>query len=312
MTVLCPVCSSVALPYKSSGIYKFFECGQINCAHVFVWPPPSLQELAKIYSDNNSSIANSNGYTLLNDYRQNPKKIRNYFHERQIKFLKKISTILNNKEACILDVGCATGMLLRVLKDDGYKNLTGFDISESACSLVEREHGITCHSALNNIPDKKFDLIILFEVLEHVTDPVLFLSALTEKLSTSGRVWVVVPNFDSPYARFFKSFWVWWIPPIHLQYFTRNSLVKTFTASGLKKESLGSFYTGTYIFLIVHFICLIMGRQIPSTSRTSGSAWIRNFIFVSEKIIRILLAPFSLILKMRSLHFELYIFGGKN
>ena len=250
----CPVCASVSAPYKSSGKYKFFECTQVNCGHVFVWPPPSLQELDNIYSDKKSSIANSNGYTLLEDYRENPKIIRDYFNERQINFLKQISTVLKNKEASILDVGCSTGMLLRVLKDEGYKNLIGFDISESACRLVEREHDIPCYSALNKIPDKKFDLIILFEVLEHVTDPIFFLSALTEKLSPSGKVWVVVPNFDSPYARFFKSFWVWWIPPIHLQYFTRNSLINTFTASGLKKESLGSFYSGTYIFLIVlHF-----------------------------------------------------------
>uniref|UniRef100_UPI004047866A class I SAM-dependent methyltransferase n=1 Tax=Polynucleobacter sp. TaxID=2029855 RepID=UPI004047866A len=308
---LCPICISVALPYKISVSYEFFKCEQVNCGHVFVWPPPSPQELAKIYSDENSSIANSNGYTLLEDYREDPNVIRSYFHKRQIKSLKKISTEFKNKEANILDVGCSTGMLLRVLKDEGYKNLAGFDISECACRLVEQEHDITCYSDLDNIPDKKFDLIILFEVLEHVADPVFFLSALTKKLSPSGRIWVVVPNFDSPYARLFKSFWVWWIPPIHLQYFTRNSLVNTFTASGLNRESLGSFYTGTYIFLIVHFICLIFGGKIPSTSRTSSSTWVRNFIFVSEKIIRILLAPFSLVLKARSLHFEIYVFGGK-
>jgi 2-polyprenyl-3-methyl-5-hydroxy-6-metoxy-1,4-benzoquinol methylase len=85
-----------------------------------------------------------------------------------------------SKQARILDVGCANGGLLQVLRRLGFQNLVGVDPSP-AC--VENTRKMGC-----------FDAVILTSVLEHVVDVKRAISALVDVCTGNGRIFLEVPD----------------------------------------------------------------------------------------------------------------------
>lgn len=96
----------------------------------------------------------------------------------------------------ILDVGCGTGTLLRYLKEHGYKNLEGLEISKRAVEVLGK-NGITMHHAkLPDLPslDHQYDVVIASQVLEHIIRRQKFLRGLQRILKPTGTLIVFVPN----------------------------------------------------------------------------------------------------------------------
>ena len=99
-----------------------------------------------------------------------------------------------------MDVGCGNGTVLKLLKEDGYKNGYGVDVSK----LFIREGKKRGLKSLyyydgTNLPFKNnyFDLVGSFNVLEHTKYPEDFLKDEITKLKTGGILIVACPNFTS-------------------------------------------------------------------------------------------------------------------
>ena len=75
----------------------------------------------------------------------------------------------------------------------------------------------------NGLPLASFRLAVLCDVLEHTEEPVPSLTAIAALLEPGGAVYITVPNAGSPVARVLGRRW-WSILPMHLQYFTPDSL----------------------------------------------------------------------------------------
>ena len=118
----------------------------------------------------------------------------------------------------ILDVGCGTGALLRYLKEYGYENLEGLEISSRAVEVLGR-YGITMHHAkLPTLPlaDNQFDIVIASQVLEHIIRRQKFIRGLQRILKPAGSLIVFVPdNCLGPIDE-----------PSHVIKFTKESLTK--------------------------------------------------------------------------------------
>src|SRR6266550_451280 len=74
----------------------------------------------------------------------------------------------------IIDLGCGSGSILRVLAEKGYRSLLGVDVSQEQASLARNYPGVTVVNAdlrefLANAPDGAYDVVIAFDVLEHFT-----------------------------------------------------------------------------------------------------------------------------------------------
>lgn len=104
----------------------------------------------------------------------------------------------------ILDLGCGYGALLAALRDAGYKNISGVDVSAeqiaAACPLGEFD--ITCADLLAYLrtqPDENFDLIAALDVLEHFTREELLtvVDEVARVLHRGGRFIVHVPNGEA-------------------------------------------------------------------------------------------------------------------
>lgn len=107
-----------------------------------------------------------------------------------------------NYDSTVLDIGCANGGLLQILKESGYHNVTGMDKSISCINYLRGRHGI--RAIQGGLFDKqfddelfsnqRFDLIILSHVLEHVYDLNSALAFVLRKLKDTGLLYIETPD----------------------------------------------------------------------------------------------------------------------
>jgi len=103
-----------------------------------------------------------------------------------------------SKDERILDIGCASGGLLLALRDRGYRFLEGVD-GAPACIEQLAKCGIPAtllrlSDLHQSVFDRKFDLVILSHVLEHVVDLKPLLTAAKSLLAETGRVYIETPD----------------------------------------------------------------------------------------------------------------------
>jgi len=132
----------------------------------------------------------------------------------------------------LLDVGAGTGGFLAVAKKQGWE-IYGVEPSELA-KRKAAEKDIELYGDLDSLPQKKFEVITLWHVLEHLPDLDKQISSLVGLLSDSGTLIVAVPNFKSYDANYYKNYWAAYDVPRHLWHFSRNSVRNIFAVHGMK------------------------------------------------------------------------------
>lgn len=110
---------------------------------------------------------------------------------------------LPSKDALILDYGCGYGKNLWGLRKEGYINIHGVDIEETAIKVCH-EDGLNVKwidkVSQENPFEYKFDIIILSHVIEHIPKEIIIstLSKIrTSFLKSDGKIIVAVPNAQS-------------------------------------------------------------------------------------------------------------------
>jgi SAM-dependent methyltransferase len=99
----------------------------------------------------------------------------------------------------ILDIGCGAGTQLTAPLAAAFPQISVIGVDEDARSLAWARTHVTAENLAfatpaELAPDRRFELIIASEVLEHVGDPVEFLRQLIARLTPEGRLLVTVPN----------------------------------------------------------------------------------------------------------------------
>lgn len=119
-----------------------------------------------------------------------------WFLGRRNAILKLFSE--KDRNSRILDIGCAGGALLLELKELGFKNLTGLDVSENAIAVC-KERGLdnvyVMDGANPTFEKNYFDIIISSDSLEHISDDKISLANWHSILKTNGELYVFVPAF---------------------------------------------------------------------------------------------------------------------
>lgn len=79
--------------------------------------------------------------------------------------------------------------------------MTGVETNAELLSRA-REQGFACYSSANEVQDSEFDLIVMFDVLEHIpeTEISAFLEGLSRKLIADGKIILRTPNGGSPFG----------------------------------------------------------------------------------------------------------------
>lgn len=124
----------------------------------------------------------------------------------------------------LLDVGCGQGFFAYLAQSAGWQ-AEGIDLSEGAVA-VGRPLGapIRVESVFSELlPAAGYDLVTLFEFIEHVPEPARFVQRVAELVAPGGHVYLTTPNFDCLDRRLMGAEW----PVIHeehLSYFTPRTL----------------------------------------------------------------------------------------
>jgi SAM-dependent methyltransferase len=134
--------------------------------------------------------------------------------------------------ALLLDAGCATGDFLASARS--HFTVYGIDISAGAIEAARtRLPDIASRLASRKLEDigtdwPQFDAICLWDVIEHVRDPVGVCRALMRLLKPGGLLFLSTPDMGSIAAKLMRRHWAFMIPPLHLGFFSRHSIAHLF------------------------------------------------------------------------------------
>jgi SAM-dependent methyltransferase len=142
----------------------------------------------------------------------------------------------------LLDVGCASGLFLQEARQHGW-SVAGVEPSETlfkkAAAALGGDAELYC-SVLEHVDcaPGSFDAVTLWDVLEHVPDPLGFLKTCARLAKPGAKLLLNVPDLDSPAARLLRKNWPLLLAE-HLNYFNHGSLRRCAEQAGLKWEYYG-------------------------------------------------------------------------
>lgn len=139
----------------------------------------------------------------------------------------------------MLEIGCASGAFLHQMAGKGW-DVEGIEFSEKAAARA-RALGYKVHAgALESAPDpeRAYDLIVGWMVLEHLHQPVAALRKLHSWSNTGGRLAFSVPNANSLERSVFGDAWFALHLPNHLYHYTPRTIAKVLDAGGWEIERI--------------------------------------------------------------------------
>lgn len=117
-----------------------------------------------------------------------------YYESDKWEFDRGLDLIRKYRPKSVLEIGCGSGQFLKKILS-GVERVFGLDINEDAL-IKARQEGIPVSSVELKSLEKSFDMIFMFQVLEHLKDPGVFLSETIKKLNPGGILVLAVPNPD--------------------------------------------------------------------------------------------------------------------
>lgn len=280
----CPLCKNQAegfdvwVPTEEGNIFKCKTCG------LGFLDPECIKNLSKL----NSELYNAQSYynLLFKQYHD-----LNARYKKQLKEIRKIF----KKDGKLLDYGCSIGMFLNNTRLFGFKPY-GYDINRINLLKAEKKFAINIlpeNFLYDSKYDNFFDIITMWDVLEHIEDPINILSRLNLKLKPNGLLVVQCPNMDSYEFLKLGKEWNWLTPGDHLLFFTINTLSKVLLAGGflpfkVKCWSNGGIFSSVNYHIYNKDITLIINRKLHVFS-TIFNIYLRRFSinFPFDKIIRL-------------------------
>lgn len=147
-----------------------------------------------------------------------------------------------------LEVGVGNGEMLAVALEMGY-DVSAVEICKSDCENISGilNVDIVWNDFLKYNTDRKFDIIIMGDILEHVSEPVLAIKKAYELLDDDGILWLSTPNYESAFSRMRKFTDPMWNQPNHFTYFSYRGLEPLLLKSGfeIKRYEVSNRYNGS-------------------------------------------------------------------
>ena len=136
-----------------------------------------------------------------------------------------------------MDIGSGLGYFLKLAQTDGW-DVTGVEPQESAAEYCRDYLGVNVRLGLlqdQNFAQESFDVVTLWDVLEHVHNPIDFLYACIELVAPGGLMVLAIPNASGWPARLFRGQWRY-VMFTHLNYFTTDFINELLVERGLRVE----------------------------------------------------------------------------
>lgn len=264
----CKICESeqVAIKYKKINGYKIkrkfdiLECS--NCKVSFTDPFLSKKEYQDYHNKHQVAFNGAGNDSAIVEYLDNKQE-----QWKGLGYLDRLNGLLKAKPDAkrVLDIGCGAGLYLDFLKNEGFY-VEGIELSPWGYNIATNTLGIKVQNNLiGNLaePKSKFDVINLYDVVEHTTDPNGFLQDLKKWIKKDGIIMINLPNMDSKISISSNRYWNKISPPDHTFHFNIESIcyllnkngfhpISISTNNGCPGESLSQLFIGVWFALSKH------------------------------------------------------------
>lgn len=227
--ISCPLCKTRAWKKLYPKQYsRIVQC--TSCSLIYTNPRLKSKFLKHLYSkeyfkNNNSHIT---GYT---DYVEDERNITKTFLKRLLVIEKRV------KKRKLLDVGCATGYFLNSARKKGWI-VEGVEISDFAADLAREKFDLQVNTgdiSTIKLPKNRYDVITMWDVIEHVVNPSRVLKRLRASLTQNGILVMTTPDAGSIPARLTGYRWVGYkLSDEHLAYFSKETIKELLEQAGFK------------------------------------------------------------------------------
>lgn len=212
--------------------YDLVKCN--HCDLIYVGSPPNKEVLEKMYSF-------ASGY---HDSLTKPGQRQDRFRSRAQEQFDQVKSLC--KPGRLLDVGCSVGFFLAFAKRAGW-DVSGVEFSKDSADFAREQLGnVILDGAIEdaNFPAEEFDLVTMWDVIEHVSSPASALAKAAHLLKKNGMLVISTPNIDGifpkaslPFASVLKH-WPHPEPPYHLYQFSAKTLSRMLEKFGFQVDAV--------------------------------------------------------------------------
>lgn len=241
ISLICPICGGrKAQPYFCADQAEYrdnhfapaklwMKCDSCHNLYAYNFP---IQERAEI----NGHYTQKNSHTIT--LRHHPSTYSDLFNNIK----------LHNSGTRYLEVGIGNGEMLACALEMGYQT-DAVEICREDCENVSGLLGLDIKWAdfLDYSTSKKYDVIVMGDVLEHVSEPVRALEKAHGMLAENGILWLSTPNFESAFTRLTGFSDPMWNQKNHFTYFSFKSLKPILDKIGfeVKRYDISNRYNGS-------------------------------------------------------------------
>lgn len=227
VVITCPVCGSrkrvklYKIEYTSNEVIEvldivdtseifLYKC--VICNHHFASPVIKQELLNKYYLTSNNEYYNKHVVPVNNRSLQNEN------------IVKDIEKVKNGGD--ILEIGCGYGFLLNTFNSDKW-NRYGIEPTPLAVKYAAETFNLKIHQGVLEpglFDNKKFDVILLFDVIEHLPEPNEFLNMIRKSLKHDGALVIGTGNISSFNAVIGGPIWNYFCTYLHISFFSEKSI----------------------------------------------------------------------------------------
>jgi 2-polyprenyl-3-methyl-5-hydroxy-6-metoxy-1,4-benzoquinol methylase len=196
-----------------------------NCHLIYMNPMEKVSQTNEYYF----KAKNTHAPTIRESYLKTA--------ESQVHLIQEYASGTN-----LLDIGCAQGFFLYNASKAGYTT-KGIEISQDAAEYAMKEFGLDIEAKPFEelrFPENHFDVVTLWQVLEHVPYPLTVLKEVHRILRPGGLLVVSTPDIGGMPAKILRERW-WDIKRLHINQFTTKTLTDILQSGGFKNISSVSY-----------------------------------------------------------------------
>ncbi|MCJ7680886.1 MAG: class I SAM-dependent methyltransferase [Candidatus Aminicenantes bacterium] len=270
----CPVCGSRSIHLHKKGtrsihaiqpemvkitdssygeVWDLWKCG--SCGHLFANPFPAPKHITSLYGASEDPLY----------HEEAPGRSKNF-----VPILNRLDR-LRPEKGRLLDVGAATGILLRIAKERGWTP-EGVEPSRWCVRFAADTYGLNLlEGDFFTVPleENAYSAVTMVDFIEHIPHPFLTVEKAAQILEPGGVLCLVTPDIHSFTSRILGQKW-WHLRPAHLAYFSRATIRILLERAGFTILSVRRYaWTFSLHYLLSRLKLLSFLLKIPRL----GSFW---------------------------------------